>query len=204
MAALAGVIGLLGVVILGAGAAQAQVGYPPGTTTVPAPPPTTTTVPGTTTTVPSATTTVTSPCTAGDVNAGIVAVGKTITFTLCGGYSGAPVTITVNGTSAGTKTPVNGAVTVVVTVVSQTVLQINDPINVAAVCGTNQVVTSGTGTPGASTGTFTVACTTAVAGNGGGLAFTGANILRFLLAALVLIAAGTALVLFQRRRRQTS
>jgi len=114
--------------------------------------------------------------------------------------------ITVNGVVTVTKTPTNGAVVVVVTVVSQTVLTIgNDPANVAATCGTNTVVATGMASPGGagtSTGTFNLVCTTTTTTKGG-LALTGANVLRALLVALALIVIGALLVIFQRRRRQT-
>jgi hypothetical protein len=146
------------------------------------------------------------PCTVGNVNAGNVSVGQTVTFTLCGDFApGASVTVTVNGVLAITKTPTNGAVVVVVTVVSQTLLAVDDPVNVAAVCGINTVTATGataTGGTGNSTGTFNLLCTSTTTTKGG-LAFTGANVMRFVLAALALIVIGALLVFFQRRRRQT-
>ncbi len=169
-------------VFLLGGAAQAQTGYPPGTTTLPI-------------------------CEVGNVDAGIVAVGQTVTFTLCGGFApGASVNVTVNGVAALTKTANNGGfVVVVVTVTSQTVLAVGDPVNVAAVCGTNTVVATGPqagGGTGSSTGIFRLVCTSTTTTEEG-LAFTGANVLRALLIALALIVVGALLVFFQRRRRQT-
>lgn len=180
LAALVGALAVFSTVFLGAGAAVAQTGYPPGTS-VPA-------------------------CTVGNVNAGNVSVGQTITFTLCGNFApGASITVTVNGAVVLTKTPTNGAVVVVVTVVSQTLLTVDDPVNVAAVCGTNTATATGaaaTGGTANSTGTFNLLCTSTTTTKGG-LAFTGANVMRFVLAALALIVIGALLVLFQRRRRQT-
>lgn len=157
-------------------AAQAQTsGYPPGTGG--------------------------SGCTAGNVNLGNVGVGQTVTFTLCGGFT-AGVSVTVNGATVLSKPSTNGAVAVVITVVSQTVLQVGDPVDVAAACGTNTVVATGPGTPGTSTGTFNLQCRGGTPSSG--LAFTGTNIRFGLLSALALIAVGTMLVVVQRRRRQTT
>jgi hypothetical protein len=168
---------------LAAGSASAQTGgYPPPTTVL--------------------------TCTPGNANAGSVTVGDTVTFTLCGDFT-ATATITVNGHAAGTKTAVNGAVTVVVTVASQTELVVNDPVDVAGQCGTNTVVATGPGTPGTSTGTFTLLCnvstatTTSPVTSTGALAFTGARLLELLLAvAAAMIVLGTLLVRLQHRRRQ--
>ena len=179
MAALGSAIALLSTIVLGLGTAQAQtVGYPPGTTT-------------------------TVSCVPGNVNAGTAVVGQTVTLDLCGGFlNGATVAVTVNGTTVPAKTAVNGAVTAVITVESTTVLSVNDPTNVAAVCGTNTVKATGSGTPGASTGTFNLTCSTTTTANSG-LALTGANVARGAAIAFLLIGLGIVLVLLQRRRRQT-
>ncbi len=130
-----------------------------------------------------------------------------MTFTLCGNFApGATVTVTVDGVAALTKTPTNGAVVVVVTVISQTVLAVGDPVNVAGTCGINSVVATGTaatGGTGSSTGTFNLICTSTTTTKSGGLALTGTNVLMALLIALALIVIGALLVVFQRRRRQT-
>jgi hypothetical protein len=160
-----------------AGAAQAQTGYPPGTSVPP-------------------------PCVAGNVNAGTVAVGQTITFTLCGDFTGT-VSVSVNGAVVLTKTATGGAVVIVVTIISPTVAQVEDPVNAAIVCGNNVVSATGPGTPGESTGNFNLACTTTTTTKSG-LAFTGTNILRSVLIALALIVLGALLVVFQRRRHQIS
>jgi hypothetical protein len=165
--------------VLGGGFAAGQTGYPPTTTTPVL-------------------------CTGGNASAGTVAVGTTITFTLCGPFKpGTTVTVTVNGGAPSTKTAnANGSVTVVLTVTSTSSGLVNDPVKVDINCGANNVVATGTSPTGAaatSTGTFTVNC--APATSPGGLAFTGANIFKFLAAALLLIAIGAALVLAQRRRR---
>jgi hypothetical protein len=175
--ALIGAVAVMATVSLIGGVAQAQTGsgYPPGTSTTLA------------------------ECTAGNANAGNVAVGQTITFTLCGDFTaGQLVTIKVNGAVALTKLP-NGAVVVVITVVSQTVLQVSDPVNVAAVCGTNNVNATGGGTPGAASGTFNLACAAASTASGG-LAFTGANIALGVIIALALISVGVLLRILSNRR----
>jgi hypothetical protein len=179
LAALLGAVAVFSTVFLLGAVAQAQ-SYPPGTS------------------VPS--------CTPGDVNAGNVSVGQTVTFTLCGDFApGAAVTVTVNGVAALTKTPTNGAVVVVITVTSQTVLAVSDPVNVAAICGSNSAVATGAkmgGGTGSSTGTFNLVCTTTTT-TSKPLAFTGANILMAVLIAFALIVLGALLVAFQRRRRQS-
>jgi len=176
MAALVAAFTLFGSVFLLGGVASAQVGGYPPPTTVPA-------------------------CTPGNVTVGVVAVGQTVTFTLCGGFDpGAQIPVKVNGVVVATKTAVNGAVVVVVTVVSQSVLAVD--ADAAAVCGTNTVVATGTGTPGTSTGTFTIDCTSSTTSSGG-LPLTGANVAELVLIALGLIGAGTVLVVVQRRRRST-
>ncbi len=182
MAALIGAAVVVSTVFFAGGSALAQVSYPPGTS-----------VPG---------------CTVANVDAGTVAVGQTVTFTLCGNFApGASVTITVNGTTVFAKASTNGAVVVVVTVVSQTLLHVDDPTNAPAVCGENKVIATGPNVDGGTsspTGTFDLLCTSAPEREGGGLAFTGSNITLGLLVALGLIALGTVLVVLQRRRHQTS
>jgi hypothetical protein len=109
--------------------------------------------------------------------------------------------VTVNGAVVLTKTATGGAVVVVVTIISQTVAQIEDPVNAAIVCGNNVISATGPGAPGESTGNFNLACTTTTTTKSG-LAFTGANILRTVLIALGLIVLGALLIIFQRRRHQ--
>jgi hypothetical protein len=143
-------------------------------------------------------------CTGGNANAGTVVVGTTVTFTLCGAFQpGSAVTITVNGEAAGTKTAnANGSVTIVITITTSTSALVNDPVKVEVNCGANNVVATGTSPTGgaaASTGAFSINCAPTTPSSG--LAFTGANIFKFLAAALLLIAIGGALVLAERRRR---
>jgi hypothetical protein len=182
LVAVVGALAALSSIFLFGATAQAQTnGYPPGTS------------------VPT--------CVAGNVNAGNLVVGQTVTFTLCGNFAaGASITVNVNGVShVFTKTAVNGAVVVVVTVVSSTVLAVGDPVNVAATCGTNTVVATGAAASGETTsvtGTFNLVCTSTTT-TGNGLALTGTNAVIGILTAVGLIIVGALLVVFQRRRRQT-
>lgn len=168
------------------GTALAQTGYPPGTTIPPG-------------------------CTSGAVNAGAVTVGQTITFTLCGPFApGAMVTLTLDGQAVGSKqAAANGTVVMVVTITKQNEASINDPVLAAIVCGTNTATATGTNAAGATvtaSGTFNLNCTAAptTTTTNGGLALTGANILKALLVAVALIGLGVLLVTAQRRRRRTA
>ncbi len=173
-----------GVMSLSMPAATAQVGYPPG------------------------------PCTPANTvfDAGSHAIGSTFTISLvthCLWDPGNTVTLTVNGQAAGTKI-VDGAsgVTVNITVVSATQLAINDPILVSGGCGENKVVgvsssSAASGANETSTAVFRVSCPGAARTGSvsGGIAFTGANILRWGGIALAMVAGGWLLVVFARRRR---
>ena len=165
--------------VLGGGMAAGQTGYPPTTTTPVL-------------------------CAGGNATAGTIKIGTTITFTLCGTFKpGSTVSVVVDGNPPATKTANgDGSVTVVITVTSGSAGTLNDPVKIALNCGANNVVATGTSPSGgaaASTGTFSIDCTPTT--TSGGLAFTGANIFKFLAAALLLIAIGGALVLAERRRR---
>jgi len=143
-------------------------------------------------------------CTSGAADAGSVAPGQTATFNLCGVFKpGSNVILTVDGQAAGTKVASSaGVVPVVITVTSATTASVNDPVIVNVNCGANTVVATGTGPSGGTqTGTFAVPCAATTAS---GVAFTGANVMKGLLVALLLIAVGAALVLAQRRRRRRS
>jgi|GEM_PF-2886396 len=144
------------------------------------------------------------------ISAGTHNVGSTFTVRLtpvCVWDPGVAVAVTVNGQSIGTKVAdASGAVGVTVTVVSATQLSVDDPIAVAAHCGANNV--SGTAPSSAAqanvsaTATFNVACPGAVAApTRSGVAFTGANIARWGLIGLGLLAIGSLLVIGARRRR---
>lgn len=145
-------------------------------------------------------------CASPTVDAGAHAIGSSFSFVLgCPFDPGSTVTITVNGQTVGTKTAdASGAVTVNVTVVSQTVLQINDPVTAPGQCGPNSVVATGpaNGSTGSITGGFTVLCPAGVvtAVPRRGVAFTGANILRWGAVAMLLVAVGAVLIVADRRR----
>lgn len=162
----------------GGGTASAQTGYPPGTS------------------VP-----------AGTTSAGkSLTIGDTITVTLCANFAaGAPVTVSVNEHGVLTKTPTNGCVVVLITALSTKVLQVGDPVNVAANCGTNTITATGPsdtgGTTSAST-TINLVCPSTATTTPRRLAFTGTNVAIGLAGAFLLIVLGLLLVGFQRRRRQ--
>ncbi len=176
-AALTGVV-MLAATVVGVGAASAQTTptYTPGTSTGPL-------------------------CTGGPVNAGNVSIGQTVTFMLCGPFQpGATAAINVNGTAAGSKTVAsNGTVTIVITINSATSGTVNDPVTVPVTCGSNTATATSGGV--SQTGTFNLICGSTTKTSG--LAFTGANVMKAVLAALLLIAIGGALVLAQRRRRSS-
>jgi len=184
IATLLGTLMVVGVMTLSIPVASAQTGYPPG------------------------------PCTAGDtfIDAGTHAVGETFTIrlaTICLWQPGAGIATTVNGQFVGTKTAdASSAVFVNVTVLSPTQLSIDDPVLVSAQCGQNTAVGVGPTAEGqteTATAVFNINCgagTAARAGSvPGGVAFTGANILKWGGIALVLLVGGWFLVGIARRRR---
>ena len=134
------------------------------------------------------------------VNFGSFAVGSTVTGNLCGLTPGSTVTANVNGTGGLTKTvDANGCVHITVQITSQTAGVLGDPVNVTLQCGINTV------TAGAASGTFTETCPAAAATStpSSSVAFTGANILRWTLAAAGLLGIGAFMVWASRRRRPT-
>jgi hypothetical protein len=165
--------------------ASAQTGYPPG------------------------------PCTATvtSVDAGTFAVGTVFTVTLsptCAWTPGTPVNVSVNGQFVGAKgASAAGTVDVLVNIVSPTLLEIDNPVKVPAVCGTNSIVARGVSASAAAdvvhTTTFGVNCATKVAaGSGGILAFTGTGLLGTVALAVVLVAAGAVVATSARKRRRLS
>lgn len=176
----AAMVALVGGVLVMAGSASAQTGYPPG------------------------------PCaaTVSAANIGNFNVGTTFTVTLsptCAWTAGTPVTVTVNGQDVGIKNAVlDGTVAVTVRIVSATLLEIDDPVEVPAICGLNTVVASGASTVAQAnvvhTVNFGVVCPAQAVRSG--IAFTGANILRMAAAALVAVLLGSMLVSANRKRRQ--
>jgi hypothetical protein len=137
-------------------------------------------------------------------NFGTVGVGGTVAGDLCGFKPGASETTSVNGTGnlAGTV-GANGCKHFTVKINSQTSGSLDDPVNVTLQCGTNTVTTTSGG--GSSSGTFTLTCAAATpaAAPTSTVAFTGANILRWSLAAAVLLGIGALMVWGTRRRRPT-
>lgn len=198
--------------LLVAGPASAQV-YAPGPTTTSTSTSTTSTtaVGNTTTTLPGATTTAapttTPPTTApasGNQSGGTHVKGETFTNNLCGYQPGATVSLNVDGQAGPSATADgNGCVAVQVTVLDNSHVRVNG-VTFNASCGSNSVVTTGPGSNGASlseTDSFTINCAaTPSTTSSGGLAFTGANIMKLGGAALLLIAFGAGLVAVERRR----
>ena len=79
----------------------------------------------------------------GTQNGGSHAVGETFTIVLtpvCA-FTGT-VTVTVNGVAVATKTPVNGTVRVTITIVSETLISVDDPVLVPINCGVPVSVTA--------------------------------------------------------------
>ena len=149
----------------------------------------------------------------GTTNLGSTQPGGTITGTIgqpCD-FAGHQVTMSVNGGSGGTKTAnPNGGVPVNLLVQSTTQGQLNDPVTVPVHLGSNTITATGTLRNGATatvTGVFTVTApaTATTAGPAAAptsrVAFTGANILRWSLAAAALLAIGALMVWGSRRRR---
>jgi hypothetical protein len=172
------------ILFMGAPALAATPGYPPTTTTVP----------------PVSSLTLTCP------------VGGSGTLTFTGFLPGSTVTITILGATASTVTVgPNGAFTVTVTC-SDPHISINGGPLIAVPFGSNTVTASGTGTNGQpfselATVIIPNTATTAAASSSSsssGLAFTGADIGMMAGGGLLLLAAGTGLVLFTRRRAHTS
>jgi hypothetical protein len=144
-------------------------------------------------------------------NLGTINVGQTLSTTMtpvCIFIAGSTVNMTVNGASGGTKTAnAQGGVPVNLTAVSQTSGSLNDPVTVPIQCGANSITASGNSATGptSTTGTFTLNCAAAAGTSttpSSGVAFTGANILRWSLGALALIGIGALFVLGSRRRRE--
>jgi hypothetical protein len=136
------------------------------------------------------------------VNCGSAAVGGTISCNIGGFPAGATVTVNVNGTGGLVKTAdANGFIHVTVTITSQTSGVLGDPVNVTLQCGTNTITATGGGIN--SSGTFTETCpaATPVAAPTSRVAFTGANIARWSLAAAALLGIGVLMVWGSRRRR---
>ena len=140
------------------------------------------------------------------------------------GVFAAVIAKAVNGVGAGTKVANGGGgVFFNLQIESATSGLLNDPVTVPLHCGANTITASGQTLTGESaskglfvggptpngpatvTGHFTVVCPGAAVGPSaagtGRVAFTGANIMRWSMAAAALIAVGILLVMGSRRRR---
>lgn len=149
----------------------------------------------------------------GTQNVGTVAVGQQFVLQIaptCLYNAGAPVTVNANGVSFADVVESNGTVLVNVNVLSTTQLSIN-PV-VPAICGVNTITVTGPsssalGGTATQSATFTLNCAaapvvaTAIQGR---LSLTGANTARYAALALALMVAGSAFVVFTRRRRADS
>jgi len=157
------------------GVASAQTGYPPGTTT-------TSVAPG--------------------ASAGTVVLGATITARVCGLAGGSSATVTADGQPAGAVTAdASGCVVTAVKGLSITNALVNG-VSVPITCGANSLTFTGTGPTGASlvqTVAFSVNCAVTAA-----IVFTGSNVLKWLLAALILLAFGALFLIAERRRARTT
>jgi hypothetical protein len=150
-------------------------------------------------------------CGSPTVNIGTAAPGGSVTGTIgpsC--HFTGTVSMAVNGGAAGTKTPNAGnGVNVSIQVVTTTSGLLNDPVAVNLQLGTNKVTATGPTDVGPQTvtGFFTVVAPTAVtvtpAAPTSRVAFTGANILRWSVAAAALLGIGVLMVWASRRRRPT-
>ena len=163
--------------------AGAQTGYPPGGCTTPS----------------------------GSQDVGGVNVGASFNVRIqpvCLFDVGSLVSLTVNGQGIGTKAAdTSGGINVAVRVVSQTQIEIDDPITVAARCGVNTILASGksNGTPVTQTANFSIQCPGGAAkAVRGRVAFTGANLLRWGGGAAVLVALGGVLLVTARRRSRAT
>jgi hypothetical protein len=177
------------VLFMGAPAYAATTGYPPPTTTPVAPP---------------ATLTITCP------------VGSTCTLTFTGFLPGSPFQIIVAGqiAASGTVGP-TGTITVTISVTDPHISVNGGPL-IAVPYGANAVTAQGTGAngqplslvdtviipaPAASTTGTSGTTGTSSSSSGGSLAFTGAQIGMMVGGGLLLLVAGTGLVLVTRQRR---
>jgi hypothetical protein len=139
------------------------------------------------------------------VSCGAGTTGGTIACNLGGFPPGATITVTVNGTGGLTKTADgNGIIHITIQITGANTGLLGDPVNVTLQCGTNTINATGGGVT--QTGTFTNNCPAAAAATpapASTVAFTGANILRWSLAAVALLGIGALMVWGSRRRRPT-
>jgi hypothetical protein len=130
---------------------------------------------------------------------GLERPGHPFTAEACGFQPGSTVNVSFNGGSAGTATvDSSGCVHVAGEVLAACPQVRINGIVFTGHTGANSIVNSGTGSNGASrtvTVKFNISCAA-----GSGTARTGANILRWVIAALALIAVGAFLIVADRRR----
>ncbi len=200
LAMLAGAVAVVGSLAF-ATPALAAPGYPGTTTTTIAPP--VGTPPGGTVTL-------------GCGGSEVIAIGDTESEVLTGCIPGATYTITIDGDSAGVTVTADGSGTVTLVIsVTDPHISVNGSTPDPAVVGNNAVVltpTSGTGPTVTDTVIIPAATTTAASGtssggsggtvatSSGSLAFTGADIAATVVGGIALLAIGTLLVVFTRRR----
>jgi hypothetical protein len=196
LAMLAGAVAVLGSLAFATPAVAAAPGYPGTTTTTVAPPVTT----------PS---TITITLASGGTET--ISIGQTDTVTITGGTPGATYAISIDGTSTGLSitADANGNVTITIAVTDPHI-SVDSSTPDPAVVGTNTILL--VPTSGATLTDYVIipASTTAVAGSSGSggtvatssgsLAFTGADIAATVVGGIALLAVGTLLVVFTRRR----
>ena len=212
LAVLAGAVAVVGSLAFAAPAVAADPGYP-GTTT------TTTSGP---ITVPPGIGSILG-CTGGTVT---IAVGQTLTVNLTGCAPGTAFSITINGVSASLTVTSDGSghITLVIAVTDPHI-SVNGSTPVPSVFGTNAVVltpasgpattvnviipssataaatgSSSAGSSGSAGGASSGSSGGTVATSSGSLAFTGADIAATVVGGIALLAIGTLLVVFTRRR----
>jgi hypothetical protein len=153
-------------------AAGQTPGYPPGTST-------TTIAPGVS-------------------GGGTVGVGGTVAVQACGYKPGSSINVSINGQPATTTTAkATGCGHATITLVSTTSAVVSG-VDPAITCGANTATFSGAnaaGTAVVQTVGFSVNCAVSA-----GIVFTGANIFKWLLAALGLFALGALFLVAERRR----
>lgn len=165
----------------------------------------------------------------GTQDVGTVSVGQQFVLQVaptCLFNVGAVLTVTVNGvTVTGKVANASGQVLITITAISATQLSVDDPTITPAVCGVNTVTVTGPSSAAAGgvatqSATFTLDCsgaaatvtTVAAATPGaaastpvvGGLSRTGADTVRFVAVALVMLSLGSTAVVATGRRQAAS
>jgi hypothetical protein len=135
-----------------------------------------------------------------------ISIGNTVVVTLTGCSPNATYTISIDGVATGitVTSDASGKITLTISV-SDPHISVNGSSLVSAVFGTNPVVlTSTTGLPPVTVNVVIPSAATTAgtssSGSSGSLAFTGADIAATVVGGLALLAVGTLLVVFTRRR----